>query len=250
MEHGLRTQRDREKGQSQLFAAPEEGSGGGGFALAEAAPLAEAQQLAFEKEALGLYLSGHPVSRFADVLRAYGARTSTELVEPLAEMSMGGIVAGLRQLKTKKGDRMAAFSLEDDAGAFEVVVYPETFRQCGALLDDDALVVVRGKFERDEETARIVASEILPLASLQERMTRLVAVRLAAPPHGRRSLQALADLLTRYPGDRPVVLELELRDAAPPLRVHVTVGALRVRPSEQLVAEAEAICGPGAVLLR
>jgi DNA polymerase-3 subunit alpha len=251
MEHGLRTQRDREKGQSQLFAAPNEGvDGGTGFALADAPPLPEAQQLAFEKEALGLYLSGHPVSRFADVLRGFGARASTDLAESCADMSMGGIVAGLRPLKTKKGDRMAAFSLEDDAGACEVVVYPETFRQCGALLEDDALVVVRGKFERDEETARIVASEILPLPVLRERLARVVAIRLASPPHGRRSLQALADLLARHPGDRPVVLEIELRDTSTPLRVHAEVGTVRVRPSERLVAEAEAICGPGAVVLR
>jgi hypothetical protein len=78
----------------------------------------------------------------------------------------------------------------------------------------------------------------------------VVAIRLASPPHGRRSLQALADLLARHPGDRPVVLEIELRDTSTPLRVHAEVGTVRVRPSERLVAEAEAICGPGAVVLR
>ena len=252
IEHGTRTQKDREKGQSQLFGAGDDGTGiDPAIPLAAAEPWTEQQQLAFEKEALGLYMSGHPISRFAAELRAFGAKTSDELTESLGDMSMGGIVSGLRQLKTKKGDRMAAFTLEDMTGGFEVVVYPEAFRQSGTLLENDAMVVVRGRFEKDEESSRIICSEVLSMASLRERASREVAIRVAVPPHGRPTFEALADLLARFPGDRRVLLELVLKEGGSKrLRVRADVPKVRVRATERLVAEVERICGAGSVVLR
>jgi DNA polymerase-3 subunit alpha len=251
IEHGVRFQKDREQGQSQLFGAADPGAGPPlAMPAGDGAAWSEAQQLAFEKEALGLYLSGHPISRFDADLRAFGARTSAELTESAPDASMGGIVSGLRQLKTKKGERMAAFTLEDPTGGFEVVVYPEAFRQYGHLIDTDAMLVVRGKFERDEESARFVASEILPVAAVRERLSREVAIRMAVPPHGRPTFVALADVLARFPGDRRLLFELDVKEAGRCLRVRADVPKMRVKASERLVAEIEKICGAGSVVLR
>jgi DNA polymerase-3 subunit alpha len=252
MEHGSRTQKDREKGQSQLFGGGLDSDSGEPepVPLAEADPWPEAQQLTFEKEALGLYLSGHPISRFAAELSALGARTCAELTTSLADMSIGGIVSGTRQTKTRRGDRMAIFTLEDDGGAVEVVVYPETYQRCGTLIENDAMVVVRGKLEKDDETARIVATEVFSMGTLRERVSREVAIRLAVPPHGRPTFEALADLLARFPGDRHLAIELELTTNGRSLRVRADVAQVRVRPSERLVSEVERLCGAGSVVLR
>ncbi|MGC4082025.1 MAG: hypothetical protein QM736_07940 [Vicinamibacterales bacterium] len=111
----------------------------------------EQEQLAFEKETLGLYWSGHPTDCYAAELSEFGARTTTELMEMEprpqqnewgpggrklmeADMSIGGVIATARQLKTKKGDRMAVFTLEDATAAIEVVCFPEAFSQ-GAAAD-------------------------------------------------------------------------------------------------------------------
>jgi DNA polymerase-3 subunit alpha len=252
IEHGGRMQRDHAQGQSQLFGA----LAGGGPAdatfelpLTEAPALSEAQQLAFEKEALGLYMSGHPISRHLADLKAVGARHSSELTATLPDMAMGGIVSGVRPLKTKKGDRMATFLLEDDAGSFEVVVYPEAFREFGHLIQDDAMLVVRGKFERDEESARIVASRLEPLSEVRSKLAREIAIRLASPPHGRKTFEALAEVFARHRGDRRVTIQLEVQGAAGGLRVTADA-PLRVRPSERLVSDVERVCGSGSVQLR
>jgi DNA polymerase-3 subunit alpha len=248
IEHGGRHQRDRDKGQSQLFGGGEDGPDDA-VRLPDAPPWSEAQQLAFEKEALGFYMSGHPLERFAEELEAFGARRVGELNASEADVWVGGIVSGLRPLKTKKGDRMCVFMLEDVAGSLEVVVFPETFTRHGALVDTDAMLLVRGKFEKDDESARIVATELLPIAALRERTTTEVVIHLTGRSAARTTFEALAELLTRHRGDRKVFLELDVRSRDKPLRVRSEV-AQRVRPSERLVSEVEQICGAGSVELR
>jgi DNA polymerase-3 subunit alpha len=276
-EYGARHQRDQALGQAQLF-------GGGPSDDGEASPeltgpvnvesWTEQQQLAFEKEALGLYFSGHPIDRVAAELKGFGAKTTAELAETAAtaesrpgpasqdpaapyrknggvDVAIGGIIASIRQLKTRKGDRMAVIMLEDPHGSVEVVIFPEAYGKCASVLETGAMVVVRGKVEIDEETIRMTANEVLPIEAMRQKMSRELSIKLTSPPHGRQTFEALADLFARHRGDRRVVLELELRDQQPPVRVRAPLAAqVRVRPSEQLASEVERICGEGTVVLR
>ncbi len=284
VEHGSRHQRDREKGQGGLFGLEESAAGGSAdLPLPAASPWLDAQRQAAEKEALGLYLSGHPIDRYADALTRFGARSLAELLasgeQPAGDddgagngegngeglgngapgrsarvsedVAIGGIVTGLRQLKTRKGDRMAAFVLEDPHGTVEVVVFPDAFSKASALLQADAPVLVRGRFERDDDSTRVLASEILPIDAVPESLRREVVVRLRVPPVDRKQLERVSDILGRHRGDRKVVFELDLPDAVPPMRVRVDVsGQVRVRPSDALAAELDAVCGAGSVTLR
>jgi DNA polymerase III subunit alpha len=249
LDHGGRRQRDRDQGQSQLFGAVSGDDPADVVRLPDAPPWSDAQQLAGEKEALGLYMSGHPLERFADELRLFGARRVAELSASAPDVWVAGIASGLRPLKTRKGDRMCVFALDDIAGGVEVVVFPETFARCGSLVEADAMLLVRGKFEKDDESARLVATDLLPIAALRERTTREVVIHLTGRSTGRPTFEALAELLARHRGDRRVFLELDVRSEARPLRVRSEV-ALRVRPSERLVTEVEQICGAGSIELR
>jgi DNA polymerase-3 subunit alpha len=246
IEHGSRQQRDRQDGHVSLFGGGDDESAA--IPLPDAAPWSEVQQLAFEKEALGLYMSGHPLERFSEELKAFGAQRVGDLTQSLADVWIAGIVSGLRPLKTKKGDRMAVFTADDIAGGVEVVVFPETFGKHGHLIAADAMLLVRGKFEKDDESARIVATELQPISMLKERTTREVVIHLQVP--SRNTLEALAELLSRHRGDRRVVLELDTKkNGNPALRVRADV-AQRVRPSEKLVEEVEQLCGAGTIELR
>ncbi|MCX6539461.1 MAG: DNA polymerase III subunit alpha [Acidobacteria bacterium] len=275
VEYGSRHQRDRDKGQTQLFGGGDGQAGGDTVVpLPAASPWSDAQQLAYEKEALGLYLSGHPIDRFADDLRTFGARTIGELTaaqeKPEAQdddehgpdgpgathrtsedVAVGGIVAALRPLKTKKGDRMAAFMLDDPHGTIEVVVFPDAFSKAAALLQNDAVVLVRGRFERDDETMRILASEIQPIEVVRAQVTQQVVIRLAASANDKRVLGSVSDVLARHKGECRVALEIDVLSGERDLRVRAELsGQMRVRPSDALVADLERICGPGTVTLR
>ncbi len=253
LEHGSRRQRDRDKGQSDLFGGgdPQNGDRAEPIPLPDVPSWNDIQQLAGEKEALGFFMSGHPIERYAEDLRAFGAKPIGELTASDADLWVGGIVSGLRPLKTRKGDRMCVFMLEDPTGTLETVVFPETFGKFGHLGVADAMLVVRGKFEKDDESARLIATEIMPISALRERIAREVAIRLVMPPCGRDTLEALAELLARHRGDRRVSIELEMTNGGGRgMRVKADVGQLRVRPSERLVADVEQLCGPGSVTIR
>jgi DNA polymerase-3 subunit alpha len=248
LEHGARRQRDRDKGQSQLFGGDSEEDGDHAVLLPGVPPWTEVQQLAGEKDALGFYMSGHPLERFAGEMRVFGARRIADLAAPEGDVWTGGIVSGIRPLKTRKGDRMAVFMLDDVGGSIEVVVFPETFGRHGSLIETDAMLLVRGKFEKDDESARVVATELLPISALTERTTREVIIHLSGRSQARGTMEALAELLARHRGDRKVSLELDVQGQRA-LRVRADV-AQRVRPSERLVMEVEQLCGAGSVELR
>jgi DNA polymerase-3 subunit alpha len=290
-EHGGRTQRDKDLGQADLFGgAPGLAPGANGLGAfvprRDVPAWTEIEQLQYEKEALGLYWSGHPVDRFAAELREYGARSTADLGirrdvgaedEPIAtneapqvaagpsstlpgggrpdsarvaeQVSIGGIVTSLRPLKTRKGDRMCVFVLEDAHGSLEVVVFPEAFKQHGHLVEDGQMVLVNGRSERDEESSRLLAEEIAPLEIVRERLAKAVAIKLSAPRHDRETFVRLWDVLMQHKGDRRVTIELQ--EAERHLRIRIDVNAqIRVRPSERLVSEVEKICGAGSVSLR
>jgi DNA polymerase-3 subunit alpha len=265
IEHGGRVQRDREQGQADLFGGGDDADSSLALIrLPETAPWNEMELLAQEKEALGLYLSGHPLDRYADDLRLFAAKTVGDLV--LSELTpatdgapgqlkiddvhVGGIISGFRPLKTKKGDRMAAFMLEDAQGTVEVVVFPEAFARYAEFVENGNLVVVRGRFERDEESARMQANELFRLESLRERLSKSVRIRMNGDCT-REKLEALWDLLTANQGDRPVAIEVEVVRGGRKLRVSADVqSAIRVRPSPQLLSAVEQLCGAGSVTLR
>jgi DNA polymerase-3 subunit alpha len=252
LDHGGRHQKDRDQGQSQLFGAEPEMAGGvaDAAALPEARAWSEVEALAFEKEALGLYMSGHPLQRYGEVLAAAGAKRLVDLVQSVPDCTIGGVITGIRQLKTKRGDRMAVFMLEQETAKVETVVFPEAFSKCGGLIVGDAMVLVKGKFDKDDESSKLVASEITPLDAVRERAVREVTIHLDGGRAGDRgALRRLVAVLERYPGDRRVTFVVDINGRAPSLRVR-TATAHRIQPSDRFVHDVEAICGSGAVTLK
>jgi DNA polymerase-3 subunit alpha len=193
-------------------------------------------------------MSGHPLQRYAEALAAAGAKPLMVLTQSEADVSIGGVVTGLRIVKTRRGDRMAVFVLEDQDGKVETVVYPEAYTRFTNLIASDAMLMVRGKYERDEETSRLVASELTPLEAIRERAVREVEITLGKMS-GRDQMRQLAAILERHPGDRRVSFVVRVNGDGPPLRVRAAT-ARRIRPSETFVRDVEAVCGSGSVLLK
>jgi DNA polymerase-3 subunit alpha len=270
VEHGARVQRDRDLGQADLFGGDDAAAGPLLQTLPDVAPWSETELLNAEKEALGLFWTGHPIDAHAADLAELGARTIADLIvfdeappaededapgRPPArngeEITVGGIVTATRQLKTRKGDPMAVCTLEDRHGGVEVVVFPEAYKQARPLIENGTMVLVRGKLERDDERVQVLATEVLGMGTVRERLAREMAITVAVPPHGRETFEALADLFSQHRGDKPVTFQLLVQGHDRPLRVRAQVSAhIRVRPSSVLVEEVERICGAGAVALR
>jgi DNA polymerase-3 subunit alpha len=146
---------------------------------------------------------------------------------------------------------MAVIVLEDPYGTIEAVVFPDAFAKAGPLIAAERMVLVRGRLEWNEETARMIASDVVPLERACAQATREVAIRLSIPPHDQRTFDALADIFEKHRGDRPVTIDVELRRESRRYLVHTAIMKdVRVTPSESLVGEVEAVLGSGAVTLR
>jgi DNA polymerase-3 subunit alpha len=250
IEGGQKRQRDRESGQANLFGAVETEAEAAPVRLADAPPWGEAERLAFEKESLGFFISGHPLERFREELAQWTSATTGVLAQQASagEVTIGGIVTALRLIKTKKGDRMASFVLEDLEGSVETLVFPEAYKKAGARLADDQVVLVKARAEvQDDGKARLLASDVLPLEQAKLAEARHVTIRVPLGTWDRGKGERLRDILGSHKGDCPVTLEL--------VRAGSWSAALapsayyRVRPDAVLRDEVEALLGPGALVL-
>ncbi len=251
MDSGQKKQRDREQGQHSLFGMLAEADGAPTpLRIPQTSPWGEGERLAFEKESLGFFISGHPLERFRAELEQWVTCSTGRLSErsELPEVAMGGIITGLRLIKTKKGDRMASFVLEDLEGSVEALVFPETYKKTAGRLADDQLVLVKGKAEVVEEgRGRLVVSDVLPLEQAKLAEARFVTIRVAMSSWDRSKGERLRDILGSHRGECPVTLEF-VRPGA--FAVALAPSAFyRVRPDPVLRDEVEALLGPGALVL-
>jgi DNA polymerase-3 subunit alpha len=207
----------------------------------------ESQRLAFEKEALGFYLSGHPLNRHRDLLLRL-ATTDSQRVWEMAdgqEVVIGGVVSGIKEINTKKGDRMAFISLEDLHGVVEVIVFADLYKKAGLMLKSEDPLFIKGKIDAGEETVKVVANEILSFEEAVSKLTTTVHLRLKSNALGREDLVAIRDILQDYRGNCPAYLHLTLpgnREAV------ISLGdEWKVNSNDQLVSRLRDLLGYEAV---
>jgi DNA polymerase-3 subunit alpha len=178
----------------------------------------KAQRLAFEKEMLGLYVSDHPLmgleqalSRHTDCplseLRDAGAVEYGPEAAEGSVRAVGGVVTELKRQYTKKGDLMARFVLEDLQSSMEVFVFPRVMAEHGALLENDAVVVVRGRLDMRDEEPKLVAMEIRRPA-LEDSGVGELRISLPLGVLSEGTVGRLKELLADHPGPSPVLLHV------------------------------------------
>jgi DNA polymerase-3 subunit alpha len=251
MDAGQKGQRDREQGQSNLFGMLETSGQVEPVAerLPDAAEWSEGERLGHEKESLGFFITGHPLERFRAELGQW-ASTSTSALDRATngEVSIGGVINALRLIRTRKGDRMASFVLEDLDGTVECLVFPETYRKVAGRLADDQVVLVKGRAESpDEGRARLLASDVLSLEQAKLTEARSVTIRVPATGWDRSKGERLRDILGAHRGDCPVTLEI-VRPGAYAVALAPSA-SYRVHPDAVLRDEVETLLGPGALVL-
>jgi len=145
-----------------------------------------------------MFLSGHPLAEWSALLETYTDGSLTEILErpDKTVVTAGGIVAAVKAISTKTGNRMAFVTLEDIEGAVEVVVFAELYSRAQALLQSEAPIVVRGTLERTEDSGKILAEEIYSLSEAPEKLTESIHIHINAALHTRSDLEALRQLLS------------------------------------------------------
>ena len=162
----------------------------------------ERQLLAFEKEALGFYITGHPLTKFDDLLDKFTNANTISLKEKNdAEIvRIGGIIINIKTIKTKKGDLMAFVTLEDQHRTVEIIIFSLVYAAVHELLVEDNTVIIQGRVKRDENSVKILADTIVPIEKAEETWTASIHFNLDKNKTGKDLLLKLNDILKRYPG--------------------------------------------------
>ena len=226
----LKRREEKDQGVMCLFGEMEETEGG--FSERQIIPdlhFEKSEQLKFEKEMLGLYVSDHPLMGIEGALRR---RVDCSIPEALESedgkfLTIGGIVNQVNRRYTKKGDLMATFMLEDLQGVIEVTVFPKTLEKYGHQIADDMLISVRGRMDaRDEAKVGFMATEIIVLEGLRSTQDSL-HLKFNAHVMTESLIAQLQAVLKDHPGDSPVMLHIS-EDKAVSLGAEFTVNLDRV----------------------
>jgi DNA polymerase III subunit alpha len=204
----------------------------------------KAERLAYEKEALGLYVSEHPLSGIREALRR---KTDAQIVELERRrdgdvVTVGGIVGALRQTTTKKGEAMVFMRLDDVSGSVEAIVFNSVYGAARDLLEADRILVVKGRIDHKEGETKLIAMEVAPFEATAERSEVRLKLDARKAPAG--TIRELAGLLQDYPGEAAVVAAIETSTG--PLTLAFGP-EFRVRPEPDFFAEVKSLLGEAAI---
>jgi DNA polymerase-3 subunit alpha len=267
LERSRSASRDRERGQTTLFSLLENRAGADAVVEKTEYPARDPwdlrETLNREKQALGFYVSGHPLDRYGKELRRFDV-TSTSAVAGLAQwdkVRVAGVVENYRdRIFRNGGGRVAFFELEDEVGKVDVKVAEKRIEASAPLLLSGEPVLIEGKVsfpmgaeEDPDETdatkkATILLESVRPLAEAIQAETRGVSIRLAAERTKPDHLRSLKDLLQRSPGTCPVSVVIQLSDGAE--AVLALGSSLKVTPSDAMLAGLERLFGANVAELR
>jgi DNA polymerase-3 subunit alpha len=203
----------------------------------------EKEKLKREKESLGFYITGHPLDRYKREQKRFTTCHIQDVVnaEDKTSVKVAGVIESLKIKRTKRGEKMAIMTLEDQTGSVEVVVFPDAFERYSPLLKSDEPLLVTGTAEIDESAAKIIAQEINTLENVRREAIRIIELALPRTVMNRKILEEIKDILFRYPGESAVQFRVntgqgkELLIAAHP--------RYRVSPCREMIHEIEILIG-------
>ncbi len=241
LDFAQRRRREQQSGQGNMFAD---------VASLEPQPdpsvaqWSERDRLSFEKEALGFYVTGNPLEEYREELARLSSHNTESLKEQAGnQVTVGGLVARMRRTKIKSGRNagrfMGRFVLEDLYGGVPVMLFANQLQQFGHLLEDEAVVIVKGQVRSRGSELELSVDEIVPLKELTSHRPIAVEVWLdESLPAG--EMLKLRDLLIEHPGPVAVELRIELADAVVAVR---ELGRFKVDAEGPLVGSIESLLG-------
>ncbi|MEI6279957.1 MAG: DNA polymerase III subunit alpha [Verrucomicrobiae bacterium] len=208
-------QRDRASGQVSLFGdlampAPQSGKSS---AQTKIEPWPQHEMLAYEKELLGYYVSGHPLDRYAGHFDSGKFSTVARALqsEEAGTLKLAGLVAAVEKKFTKKdGKPFGVFVLEDFTGSIEITAWEDAFTKNAAILVPGSAISVTARITRRDDSIRATAGAIAPLKPMSS--VRPVRVRIAMGKVTETDLATILETVKRFPGPHPLILEFVRSD--------------------------------------
>lgn len=211
LEYGQRVRKEKSDPQLGLFDSEREKQITNYPSMPEIAEWDEKQLLAFEKESLGFYISGHPLTRYEELLDKFTNANTIMLKEKNdgENIRIGGLVRNTKTIKTKKGELMAFVTIEDLHGSVEVTIFSSVYAKVYDLLVEDNSLLIQGQVQKDENSVRVLAETVIPIDKAEETWTASIHISLDVTTAKKDLLVKLHDILKKHPGSCKAYVHLQ-----------------------------------------
>ena len=253
MEKAQRRHRERSSGQVNFLEEFAESAGADSAGFSNNASLPDLPEwdhkelLSQEKETIGFYITGHPLSRFSDRLNLIVTADSSNLARRADRetISVAGVVSSIRDVVTKRKETMAYITLEDLKGTITVIFFPEIYRIHHDLLHSDDPLLIKGTLDVGEDSVKLIATEATPLASAAEKPYTSAYFTVDIGKSTADDIEILYNSLKRYQGKNEGFIRL-VEDR---YETVIYLGDdMKIDLSSMLKKETDSILGNGATL--
>jgi DNA polymerase-3 subunit alpha len=244
-----RTQKEKASGQLSFFDFGDtQGAFNKGLSeITQVREWPEPQLLAFEKDMLGFYVSGHPLARYAKNLARFRFCSTADLKNKShgEDIKVVGLIIKIKHTVTRaKGEKMAILKLEDLDGIVEILVFPQTYKSVANNIQPSSIVLVKGKLDLKENTPKIIANDLILFDDIYHLVTK---ININVSGIRDNLFESLKNRLSNSTGKAPIYLQV---DTPTRTRIHMVVGnEFFVEPNEKLIDDIESMLGEGRVSL-
>ncbi len=238
-------------GQGDLFGMSDFTEEQAQNSFTQVAPWTEKVWLDGEKETLGLYLTGHPMSQYLKEVKQYTDCSVKDLMPTRRDVHTrtAGLIYAMRVLTNKQGRRWALITLDDKSARMEMRVSPDVFEQYESILESDNLVWIKGQvsFDRYTEGTTMSILEVMTLVDARNRFAKRLSIKLSSDMCSLSSVTKIQDILHKYKGGTcPLHLHLE----HPEVKLQLVSGVnWYVKLEDELIAELKHLLGKTSIQL-
>ncbi|MBI4844631.1 MAG: DNA polymerase III subunit alpha [Nitrospirae bacterium] len=264
MDSAMKAQRESLSGQGSMFDLHTPKSD----VIISAEEWSESNRLAMEKEALGFYITGHPLNKYREKLGSLSVTPVASIKElhDRDDVNLCGIIQNIKKITTKKGDIMAALTIEDMSGTIEAILFPETYGRCAEILSQEDPIIIAGYIDRSDKGDKVIVKDIASIndaetagkitetsgrasrgnekAKAKEQNPKSLILKMYKKTEP-RVIRMLQDIFTRHSGGSNVYIKIISPDEWETL----LSTDLRIDPSPEMISEVEEILGKNSAIL-
>jgi DNA polymerase III subunit alpha len=205
------------------------------------------EKLQYEKEMMGFYVTGHPLMNYNALIKRYTNASSSNLagLSASAPVKMAGLVKRIKEINTKKGERMAFVSFEDLEGVTEMTVFSDVYLQCKDLLQSGEPLIISGVREGDKDSPKVLAQEVYRVEDAAKRLSKGIQIRISTRGADPGHIQELKKIINRHRGHLPVKVHVIIPNRSETV---VNLASVGCEPSDKFLQEVHNVFGNDAVI--
>jgi len=206
------------------------------------------ERLAKEREVMGFYVTGHPLSKYDVDYKSFATvyLGETEQLEETEVVKACGVITSVKTKIDKKGGTMVFFTLDDFSGSCEALMFSDAYKNYGKFIKEEECVFIVGRPESSGDAIKIHIEKVMPIEEARETYTESIRINLDKEKHSPEKIYELKKILEKYKGNTPVFISL-VNNGSNPRKF--ALREFRVKVSNEFIADMQQVFGEESLIL-